>query len=555
MPLEAKTKVRLGDGREGVIVRQEERAGFNGYIVQITNSIDKVQIGTTVGATEPGMQKLSFGEMQQLQQPGEETKSVETVQEGNPEEFVKKQKDLIKKQIPFKQRELTLKQQELTDLQQMSAAITNPNMAEDQFENLEKLEETEQNTLEQRQNLDMQQQEMQQGREQFQQETTQRQLETMQPTQPKTADWIKSEPVNAKIIIGNNILICDVAATPRQQASGLQAYSKLADHCGLWFPFSNRKTASFHMGQVKFPIDIVFVDDNRITHIASNVQPRQCGSWSSVCTDVIETAGGWCAEYDVRVGDKVVTPLTGKQRIAKLKKIKKKEEEEEDITATKSYDLLRTITVANLQGDRLIKAIHKVAIEHRLPDQSTQRAPQVDKRNPQTRFLHQDRPDVREPEGDENPSLTLGEDVAFGDGNYGKHWHLQRGYDPVELGEDAGIPRRPSAQKLTVDSPSDPLYSFDKVRLKNSSVILFDSFGPDWMEEEETPRGYEKIAIIDDGLISKWVDSLGFNEEAETQLREAWFTDSFKRLIGNALSEQGRIQDFELLDSDLVVYK
>lgn len=53
------TKVRLGNGREGVVVGKRERVGFHGYVVRITESADPLQVGQTVGATADGMAKIT----------------------------------------------------------------------------------------------------------------------------------------------------------------------------------------------------------------------------------------------------------------------------------------------------------------------------------------------------------------------------------------------------------------------------------------------------------------------------------------------------------------
>ena len=118
--LQPGTKVKLGDGRIGTVLRNVERAGFIGSIVRIDSSVDKSQIGQTVGATVPGMKVTS--QLQPAEQdPGKLTTPItptQTVDE--PEEFVKEQQELYKKQIPFKQKELQQKQEELTALQQMA---------------------------------------------------------------------------------------------------------------------------------------------------------------------------------------------------------------------------------------------------------------------------------------------------------------------------------------------------------------------------------------------------------------------------------------------------
>jgi len=53
-------RVQLGDGSSGVIQSKEEREGFTGYKVRITESTDKSQVGSVVAASPAGMKKMSM---------------------------------------------------------------------------------------------------------------------------------------------------------------------------------------------------------------------------------------------------------------------------------------------------------------------------------------------------------------------------------------------------------------------------------------------------------------------------------------------------------------
>ena len=76
----------------------------------------------------------------------------------------------------------------------------------------------------------------------------------------------------------------------------------------------------------------------------------------------------------------------------------------------------------------------------------------------------------------------------------------------------------------------------------------------DRQDNEEDYREYSKIAIVDDKIISKWIDVLGFDSENEAILRENLFTDKFKKLLGDTLTTAGRAKDFEIFDSDVLLY-
>jgi len=112
----------------------------------------------------------------------------------------------------------------------------------------------------------------------------------------------------ANITFNNKIpLVCQVANTPEQQELGLQKHAKLLSHCGMVFPFDPPRRASFHMADVNFPIDIIFVgSDNRVTKIVSDIEPGAKNVWSMPhLAMVVEAVGGFCSDNDIHVGSMV----------------------------------------------------------------------------------------------------------------------------------------------------------------------------------------------------------------------------------------------------------
>jgi len=577
------TRVKLGDGREGTIIRKEERAGFQGYIVKITKSQDKSQIGQTVGATVPGMKVIS----QIAPKPIQPT--VPAVQNIQPQTFKEQQKKIVDEQIKTIETDKQQKDKEMQALNQLKqtlahiqnriyqlseVVVNDPKEAQimpqkvptgsDPMGNLEDLEEKNDQELEQQENLEQQQEISQQQNQQMQQMLTQQ-----QGLQQKFSgrNWVKAERANVRIAFNDRFVYCDVAATPKQQASGLQAYDVLPNDRGLWFPQNCRRVATFHMGDVGFPIDIVFIDSDTVKKVVANVRPRSMGSWSCECTDVVEVNGGWCDNYGVTVGSIVETPLTSKKRarseIERVINTSWSGPQKARITSDKdgglSYDPLRTITEADNQNDDLIEEVEELFPELKQADNKTiYTGPmtgdpypgEVDKRNPLHRFRDRDLPPVSSPQGEDNPDTVV-------DPYDREHWEMQIGYDPDTFREeDHPHAIRPSAQKVEVQSPEPltELSGVDTNRLMQGSIQLYTKHAPKWKEGIDS-RKYKRVAVIDDNTISTWIDALGFDEANESSLRKAMFTNSYKRLLGDALISAGEISDYELLDSDLLLYQ
>jgi len=573
--------------------------------------------------------------MKRVSQIDEPVKSVTpAVQTISPTPMTDQQKKVIEEQIRTIELDKQSKDKELSALQQLKQAIASlsDRLAQisapkipagaDPMGNLDRMEEYEQKEEEEQQQLDQQQDITNQQTLQMQQMMTQQNL------QRKAGHWVKSERANIKIAIKDKNITCDVAVTPKQQASGLQAYDHLSDDHGLWFPQYCRRVATFHMGDVVFPIDIIFVDDNRISKIISDVQPRQAGSWSCGCTDVIEINGGWCGKNRIGVGDTIQTPLTNKKRagrseIERLLNTSWSAPQKSRITSDKdgamTYDLLRTITEAgkedplfqdvirlfpylkedepqsqptevpdldhlsdeeydeymkkhmgpekytkmvedyknrpskkNAQEDYKNRPSKKNAQENYKVKPVTYREQpgEVDKRNPTDRFRHSDVPLIGGGEDaiNYNPINPADPSVTQYDQS---HFEQQIGYDPITFREeDHPYAIRPSAQKVTVESSVD----FDK--LVDGMTQLYNKLKPKWKQGKEDDK-YRAVAIIDDKLISNWINSLGFSQEQNDLIKENVYTDKFKKALGEKLTQIGfedNIKSYELLGNDLLIY-
>lgn len=109
---------------------------------------------------------------------------------------------------------------------------------------------------------------------------------------------------------GKAVVICDVAASPADQARGLQVRASLVPGDGMLFPFSPARAATFHMGSVSYPIDIVFVGaDNRVAKIIHDAQPGAATRWGfATCSAVVELPGGFAQRVGLGLGALVLWP-------------------------------------------------------------------------------------------------------------------------------------------------------------------------------------------------------------------------------------------------------
>lgn len=132
---------------------------------------------------------------------------------------------------------------------------------------------------------------------------------------------------------GRARVVCAVARTAAEQARGLQGHPGLADGEGMLFPFHPPRAATFHMGTVAFPIDLVFADASGVvSRIVHGARPGERSQWSHpVVGAVVEVPGGWCARSGLSVGHTL--------RVAGRR------------LGAQTYNILRTLTEASSGAD------------------------------------------------------------------------------------------------------------------------------------------------------------------------------------------------------------
>ena len=125
-----------------------------------------------------------------------------------------------------------------------------------------------------------------------------------------TAIWeaIKGMPAYATTTatFGSSSFALRVATTAREKADGLEVVASMEETAGMLFPFED-ESVTFHMGSVKFPIDVLFLTDSplglRVGKIVHNAMPGSEDRWSfENVACVIELVGGACKASGVKVG-------------------------------------------------------------------------------------------------------------------------------------------------------------------------------------------------------------------------------------------------------------
>ena len=100
----------------------------------------------------------------------------------------------------------------------------------------------------------------------------------------------------------------EVSDTPEKRSLGLGKRDKLEKGWGMLFVFEKRIPHSFWMKNMRFPIDIIWLDNQRIVELAENVPPPQEGESPKVMEPrfpsnfVLEIESGRARALGLKVG-------------------------------------------------------------------------------------------------------------------------------------------------------------------------------------------------------------------------------------------------------------
>ncbi len=109
------------------------------------------------------------------------------------------------------------------------------------------------------------------------------------------------------IEIKNRIFNVDVMTTPTEIQNGMMGKKFDNDYHGMLFVMSVDKHC-FWMKNCIIPLDIIFIDGNKISKIYHNCPPckkAECESYCGFGSTVLELKGNTCKKFGIKEGDYV----------------------------------------------------------------------------------------------------------------------------------------------------------------------------------------------------------------------------------------------------------
>jgi uncharacterized membrane protein (UPF0127 family) len=117
---------------------------------------------------------------------------------------------------------------------------------------------------------------------------------------------LQNNAQNKAVLIKNNKVFVTIANTDAEKEQGLSGRDGLKENEGLLFVFDKSDTYGFWMKDMKFSIDIIWIQNEKIVFIQKAVSPS---SYPTVFVPtesanmVMELPSGFCDTHGILVGD------------------------------------------------------------------------------------------------------------------------------------------------------------------------------------------------------------------------------------------------------------
>ena len=125
-------------------------------------------------------------------------------------------------------------------------------------------------------------------------------------------NFIKPRDVKNEVIINGHSIFVEVVDRPDLRAKGLSGRGRLNENEGMLFVFNKPGNYYFWMKNVKMPLDIIFMDENKkVAHLNKNAQPCQQKECPNISADqpvkyVLEINAGQAEKSNIKNGDQLV---------------------------------------------------------------------------------------------------------------------------------------------------------------------------------------------------------------------------------------------------------
>lgn len=114
-----------------------------------------------------------------------------------------------------------------------------------------------------------------------------------------------------KLSVGSQFFEVEIADDPLEHSRGLSGRGRLKENQGMLFIFPDLAIRTFWMSGMKFPLDIIWISDDKIIGISENLPPASGIDYSfysppAPVDKVLEINAELVKKLSIKIGDKIV---------------------------------------------------------------------------------------------------------------------------------------------------------------------------------------------------------------------------------------------------------
>ncbi|MEI7452298.1 MAG: DUF192 domain-containing protein [Candidatus Falkowbacteria bacterium] len=120
------------------------------------------------------------------------------------------------------------------------------------------------------------------------------------------------------VVINGQTIDVQIADTNQLRYQGLSGQKKICELCGMLFIFPETKVEEMVMRNMNFPLDIIYINNNKIVKIDANLLPEGADPLfiysSELPVDyILEVNSSFTDKYDITVGNEVTFNFKNKK--------------------------------------------------------------------------------------------------------------------------------------------------------------------------------------------------------------------------------------------------
>lgn len=132
--------------------------------------------------------------------------------------------------------------------------------------------------------------------------------------QVPTFPFLPQQPRFKEVMINDQKLKVEIADTQEKRSRGLGGRESLASDSGMLFIFPKPDKYPFWMKGLKFPLDFIYIREDKVIDLLPNIQPPSGGATDESLPiylpreevdKVLEVGGGTIEKFGIKVGDSI----------------------------------------------------------------------------------------------------------------------------------------------------------------------------------------------------------------------------------------------------------